>query len=125
MGKFKTKTRFFLRGGNGQGFFNLGHNVSENGLFLSFPYVCPEPVLAKSSFLYINGEANATAATGSNSSNSSNSKQQQQQQATAVLPCPSQRLGIELPLSHQRDLPLVLLYYPDLSLCCWTGWLAE
>jgi hypothetical protein len=23
--------------------------------FLSFPYVCPEPVLAKSSFLYING----------------------------------------------------------------------
>jgi hypothetical protein len=77
MGKFKTKTRFFLRGGNGQGFFNLGHNVSENGLFLSFPYVCPEPVLAKSSFLYINGEANATAATGSNSSNSSNSKQQQ------------------------------------------------
>jgi hypothetical protein len=44
MGKFKTKTRFFLRGGNGQGFFNLGHNVSENGLFLSFPYVCPEPV---------------------------------------------------------------------------------
>jgi len=24
-------------------------------LFLSFPYVCPEPVLAKSSFLYING----------------------------------------------------------------------
>ena len=24
-------------------------------LFFSFPYVCPEPVLAKSSFLYING----------------------------------------------------------------------
>jgi hypothetical protein len=24
-------------------------------LFLSFPYVCPEPVLAKCSFLYING----------------------------------------------------------------------
>jgi hypothetical protein len=24
-------------------------------LFWSFPYVCPEPVLAKSSFLYING----------------------------------------------------------------------
>jgi hypothetical protein len=23
--------------------------------FLSFPYVCPEPVLAKSSFLYKNG----------------------------------------------------------------------
>ena len=23
--------------------------------FLSFPYVCPEPVLAKCSFLYING----------------------------------------------------------------------
>jgi hypothetical protein len=25
------------------------------GLFLSFPYVCPEPVLVKSSLLYING----------------------------------------------------------------------
>jgi hypothetical protein len=24
-------------------------------LFLSFPYVCPEPVLVKRSFLYING----------------------------------------------------------------------
>ena len=24
-------------------------------LFLSFPYVCPEPVLVKCSFLYING----------------------------------------------------------------------
>ena len=29
--------------------------LRQNGLCLSFPYVCPEPVLAKSSFLYING----------------------------------------------------------------------
>eukprot|EP01051_Picozoa_sp_SAG22_P034890 SAG22_NODE_16082_length_333_cov_0.760684_1_plen_66_part_10 len=29
--------------------------LQENGLFLSFPYVCPEPVLVKRSFLYING----------------------------------------------------------------------
>jgi hypothetical protein len=27
----------------------------KNGPFLSFPYVCPEPVLVKRSFLYING----------------------------------------------------------------------
>ena len=27
--------------------------------FLSFPYVCPEPVLVKSSFLYINGSKSA------------------------------------------------------------------
>jgi hypothetical protein len=27
-----------------------------NGTFLSFAYVCPEPVLVKSSFLYINGQ---------------------------------------------------------------------
>jgi hypothetical protein len=27
----------------------------ENGLFLSFPYVCPEPVLVKRWHLYING----------------------------------------------------------------------
>jgi hypothetical protein len=27
----------------------------KTGFVLSFPYVCPEPVLAKSSFLYING----------------------------------------------------------------------
>jgi hypothetical protein len=29
--------------------------VRENGLFLSFPYVCPEPVLVKYSFIYTNG----------------------------------------------------------------------
>ena len=29
--------------------------LQQNGLFLSFPYVCPEPVLVKCSFLYING----------------------------------------------------------------------
>jgi hypothetical protein len=28
---------------------------AKNATFLSFPYVCPEPVLAKCSFLYING----------------------------------------------------------------------
>ena len=29
---------------------------AENGIFFEcFPHVCPEPVLAKSSFLYING----------------------------------------------------------------------
>ncbi len=33
--------------------------LRENGHFLSFPYVCPEPVLVKSSFLYINGEKSA------------------------------------------------------------------
>jgi hypothetical protein len=27
------------------------HKLRQNGLFLSFPYVCPEPVLVKSSFL--------------------------------------------------------------------------
>jgi hypothetical protein len=31
----------------------------ENELFWSFPYVCPEPVLVKSSFLYINGSKSA------------------------------------------------------------------
>ena len=30
----------------------------KNGPFLSFPYVCPEPVLVKRSFLYINGDIN-------------------------------------------------------------------
>eukprot|EP01046_Picozoa_sp_COSAG06_P060271 COSAG06_NODE_12759_length_1333_cov_2.100486_3_plen_232_part_00 len=30
-------------------------SLRQNGLFVSFPYVCPEPVLAKSSFLDING----------------------------------------------------------------------
>ena len=29
--------------------------LQENGLFLSFPYVCPEPVLVERSFLCING----------------------------------------------------------------------
>jgi hypothetical protein len=29
--------------------------VGKTAFFLSFPYVCPEPVLAKRSFLYING----------------------------------------------------------------------
>jgi len=29
--------------------------LRKHHLFLSFPYVCPEPVLAKCSFLYING----------------------------------------------------------------------
>jgi hypothetical protein len=29
--------------------------LQENGLFLSFPYVCPEPVLVKCSLLCING----------------------------------------------------------------------
>ena len=29
--------------------------LQENGQFLSFPYVCPEPVLAPRSLLYING----------------------------------------------------------------------
>eukprot|EP01046_Picozoa_sp_COSAG06_P020396 COSAG06_NODE_1490_length_9281_cov_6.074820_4_plen_121_part_00 len=29
--------------------------VRKTAFFLSFPYVCPEPVLAKCSFLYING----------------------------------------------------------------------
>ena len=34
----------------------LEHIPAKNtSLFLSFPYVCPEPVLAKRSFLYING----------------------------------------------------------------------
>ena len=33
----------------------LSHAVGKRHLFLSFPYVCPEPVLAKRSFLYING----------------------------------------------------------------------
>jgi hypothetical protein len=28
---------------------------AENGTFLSFPYVCPEPVLVKQCILYING----------------------------------------------------------------------
>jgi hypothetical protein len=31
------------------------HDLRKNDLFLSFPYVCPEPVLVKCSFLYING----------------------------------------------------------------------
>ena len=30
-------------------------HLRQNGLFLSFPYVCPEPVLVKSAFLHING----------------------------------------------------------------------
>jgi hypothetical protein len=31
-------------------------NGAKNGIFFwSFPYVCPEPVLAKRSFLYTNG----------------------------------------------------------------------
>eukprot|EP01046_Picozoa_sp_COSAG06_P006571 COSAG06_NODE_310_length_17775_cov_9.971374_14_plen_113_part_00 len=29
--------------------------------FLSFPYVCPEPVLAKRSFLYVNGSKSVSA----------------------------------------------------------------
>jgi hypothetical protein len=29
--------------------------LRQNGLLMSFPYVCPEPVLVKSSFIYING----------------------------------------------------------------------
>ena len=33
-------------------------------LFLSFPYVCPEPVLAKWSFLYINGAKRRVFRTG-------------------------------------------------------------
>jgi hypothetical protein len=28
-------------------------HLQQNGLFLSFPYVCPKPVLVKSSFLHI------------------------------------------------------------------------
>jgi hypothetical protein len=38
------------RGGSMQ-----GAGGAKNGFFSSFPYVCPEPVLAKCSFLYING----------------------------------------------------------------------
>ena len=30
--------------------------VRKTAFFVCFPYVCPEPVLAKCSFLYINGE---------------------------------------------------------------------
>jgi hypothetical protein len=33
--------------------WKVGAPLQENGLFLSFPYVCPEPVLVKSSFLYM------------------------------------------------------------------------
>ena len=32
-------------------------HLRENGLFLSFPYVRPEPVLVKRSFLYTNGSS--------------------------------------------------------------------
>jgi hypothetical protein len=38
-----------------------GKALNENcRLFLSFPYVCPEPVLVKCSFLYINGSKSRT-----------------------------------------------------------------
>ena len=32
--------------------------VQQNGLFLRFPYGCPEPVLVKQCILYINGAKN-------------------------------------------------------------------
>jgi hypothetical protein len=36
----------------------LAANGAETHPFSSFPYVCPEPVLVKRSFLYINGDIN-------------------------------------------------------------------
>ena len=35
--------------------FSQYQTLQQNGLLLSFSYVCPEPVLGKSSVLYING----------------------------------------------------------------------
>jgi hypothetical protein len=39
----------------GQGHSDHADSVRKTAFFLSFPYVCPEPVLVKCSFLYING----------------------------------------------------------------------
>jgi hypothetical protein len=44
------------RAGIGKGASVISSSMLQhNGLFLRFPYVCPEPVLVKSSFVYING----------------------------------------------------------------------
>ena len=42
---------------------NLRSTCTKHHSFLNFPYVCPEPVLAKCSFLYINGAKSAVFCT--------------------------------------------------------------